>query len=181
MVNACASWCNSIANKSKQHDNVLMQNSNVILLNLISFLHLVAPAEIFLYGCYWDPSVGFPRARIKSSVFGWFPSHACQTYLFHNFSPHLEPAYQNIFRRKHIINWLPLCSPMSWTVTTSIQWKSCFRESHWNYGLNGVKFLHFCMDSGELKYGTGITIATYLSVFYWDDNHITNGICFIWL
>ena len=38
MANACAFWCNSITSKSKQHDNVLMQNWNVILLNLISFL-----------------------------------------------------------------------------------------------------------------------------------------------
>ena len=61
MVNARASWCNSTGSKSKQHDNVLMQNWNVILLNLISFLHLVAPAERFLYGCYWDPT---PERRV---------------------------------------------------------------------------------------------------------------------
>ena len=38
-----------------------MQNWNVILLNLISFSHLVAPAERFLYGCYWDPT---PERRV---------------------------------------------------------------------------------------------------------------------
>ena len=39
----------------------------MILLNFISFLHLVAPAERFLYGCCWDPtpeSVGFPGANL---------------------------------------------------------------------------------------------------------------------
>ena len=61
MVNARASWCNSNDSKSEQHDNVLMQNWNVILLNLISFLHLVAPPERFLYGCYWDPT---PERRV---------------------------------------------------------------------------------------------------------------------
>ena len=61
MVNMRASWCNSTGSKSKQHDNVLMQNWNMIQLNLISFLHLVAPAERFLYGCYWDPT---PERRV---------------------------------------------------------------------------------------------------------------------
>ena len=56
MVITRASWCNSTGSKLKQHDNVLMQNWNVIQLNLISFLHLVAPTERFLYGCYWDPT-----------------------------------------------------------------------------------------------------------------------------
>ena len=61
MVNAHASWRNSTGSKSKQHDSVLMQNWNVILLNFISFLHLVAPTERFLYGCYWDPT---PERRV---------------------------------------------------------------------------------------------------------------------
>ena len=61
MVNARTSGCNSTGSKSKQHDNVLMQNWKVIQLNLISFLHLVAPAERFLYGCYWDPT---PERRV---------------------------------------------------------------------------------------------------------------------
>ena len=38
-----------------------MQNWNVILLNLILFLHLVAPAKRFLHGCYWDPT---PERRV---------------------------------------------------------------------------------------------------------------------
>ena len=61
MINAHAFWRNSTGSKSKQHDNVPMQNWNVILLNLISFLHLVAPTEKSLYGCYWDPT---PERRV---------------------------------------------------------------------------------------------------------------------
>ena len=61
MVNARASWCNSTGRKSQQHDNVLVQIWNVILLSLISFLHLVTPAERFSYGCYWDPT---PERRV---------------------------------------------------------------------------------------------------------------------
>ena len=66
MVNARASWCNSNGSKSKQHDSILMQNWNVILLNLISFLHLVAPAEIFCMVVTGNlhQSVGFPGASI---------------------------------------------------------------------------------------------------------------------
>ena len=66
MVNARTSWCNSTGSKSKQHDNVLIQNWNMIQLNLISFLHLVAPAERFLYGCSWDP-----MPWCKLIVFPW--------------------------------------------------------------------------------------------------------------
>ena len=65
LVNACTSWCNSTGRKSTLHDNVLMQNWNVIQLNLISFLHLVAPAERFLYGCYWDLT---PERRVPGAT-----------------------------------------------------------------------------------------------------------------
>ena len=36
--------------------SISLTNWNVMQLNLISFLHLVAAAERFLYGCYWDPT-----------------------------------------------------------------------------------------------------------------------------
>ena len=61
MVNARVSWCNSTGSKSKQLDNVLIQIWNLILLNLILFSHLVAPAERFFNGCYWDPT---PHRRV---------------------------------------------------------------------------------------------------------------------
>ena len=61
MVNVCAVWCGSPGSKSKKHDKILIRNWNVMQLNLISFLDWVAPAERFLYGCYWDPK---PERRV---------------------------------------------------------------------------------------------------------------------
>ena len=60
VVIARAAGCDSPVSKSNKHDKILMQNWNVILLNLISFLDWVAPAEIILYGCYWDPERRVP-------------------------------------------------------------------------------------------------------------------------
>ena len=86
LVKARASWCNSTGSKSKQHDNVLMRNWNVILLNLTSFLHLVAPAEnccTVVTGTLRQ-SVGFPGASISiiDTIFTALISTLCYWYLY---------------------------------------------------------------------------------------------------
>ena len=82
MVNSRSSLCNSTGSNSKQHDNVLMQNWKVMLLNLISFLHLVTPAEkdfcMVVTGTLCQ-SVGFPGANcdptgVKQCTFYWLVS-----------------------------------------------------------------------------------------------------------